>query len=82
MTLDRRHFLSQSAAAIGIAGAAAANAQAQTPTIQSENISRPASRRGNRVALATYSFWQFKNEQYRSLETCIDLAAEMGADDQ
>src|SRR5438552_3722608 len=79
MTLDRRHFLAQSAATIGLAGAATST-HAQAPSAQSENISKPAGRRGNRIALATYSFWQFKNEQYRSLETCIDLAAEMGFD--
>ncbi|HEV2949371.1 MAG TPA: sugar phosphate isomerase/epimerase family protein [Gemmataceae bacterium] len=79
MTLDRRHFLTQSAATIGLAGATT-SVLAQAPTTQSENIRRPAGRRGNRIALATYSFWQFKNEQYRSLETCIDLAAEMGFD--
>ena len=34
----------------------------------------------NRIAVSTYSFWQFRNEALRSIETCIDLAAEMGFD--
>lgn len=34
----------------------------------------------NRFAVSTYSFWQFKREEFRSLETCIDLAAEWGFD--
>ena len=36
--------------------------------------------RGNRLAVSTYSFWQFKNEPYHSIETCIDLAADIGFD--
>jgi sugar phosphate isomerase/epimerase len=34
----------------------------------------------HRIAVATYSFWQFKNQKYRDLNTCLDLAAEMGFD--
>ena len=30
--------------------------------------------------MSTYSFWQFKNEDLRDIETCIDLAAEWGFD--
>ncbi|MCP4783092.1 MAG: sugar phosphate isomerase/epimerase [Fuerstiella sp.] len=33
-----------------------------------------------RFAVSTYSFWQFKNEDLRPVETCIDLAAEWGFD--
>lgn len=40
----------------------------------------PAAPRRNRLAVSTYSFWQFKNEAYRSIETCIDLAADIGFD--
>ncbi len=32
------------------------------------------------MAVSTYSFWQFKNTELRSIEKCIDLAAEMGFD--
>lgn len=38
------------------------------------------SERGNRIAVSTYSFWQFKNEDLRDIETCIQLASEMGFD--
>src|SRR5439155_20611501 len=41
---------------------------------------KTASHRGNRIAVSTYSFWQFRNEHLRSIETCIDLAADMGFD--
>ena len=36
--------------------------------------------RRTRFAVSTYSFWQFKNKDLRSIETCIDLAAEWGFD--
>jgi len=34
----------------------------------------------NPIALATYSFWRFKDGLKYSMEKCIDLAAEMGFD--
>jgi Sugar phosphate isomerases/epimerases len=34
----------------------------------------------NRIAVSTYSFWQFKNESLRPIETCIEHAARMGFD--
>jgi L-ribulose-5-phosphate 3-epimerase len=34
----------------------------------------------NRIAVSTYSFWQFRNESLRSVEDCIERAAEMGFD--
>ncbi len=38
------------------------------------------SKRRTRFGVSSYSFWQFKNEDLRSIETCIDLAAEWGFD--
>lgn len=35
---------------------------------------------GNRIAVSTYSFWQFRHDHLRSIEKCIDLAAEWGFD--
>jgi sugar phosphate isomerase/epimerase len=37
-------------------------------------------RHPNHIAVSTYSFWQFRRKELRDLETCIDLAAEMGFD--
>jgi sugar phosphate isomerase/epimerase len=37
-------------------------------------------RRANRMAVSTYSFWQFRHKELRDIGTCIDLAAEMGFD--
>src|SRR5437879_3440667 len=76
MTTDRRTFLTQAASA-GLAVpllATGADAGPQAPQVPP----RPA--RVNRIAVSTYSFWQFRNRDLRSIETCIDLAAEMGFD--
>ena len=37
-------------------------------------------RRRTRFAVSTYSFWQFNRDEFRDIETCIDLAAEWGFD--
>lgn len=36
--------------------------------------------RRTRIAVSTYSFWQFRRDQYRDVGRCIDLAGEMGFD--
>src|SRR5262249_2779514 len=41
---------------------------------------KPAVKRANRIAVSTYSFWQFRHAHLRDVEKCIDLAAEMGFD--
>jgi sugar phosphate isomerase/epimerase len=74
MTVGRRQFLAATAAA---AAAAAAAATRSPPLLADETAAR---RRSNRIAVSTYSFWQFRNESLRNIETCIDLASEMGFD--
>src|SRR5438067_216588 len=69
MSPDRRQFLAASAAAV--VGAAPGLARADDP--------KPAAH-PTRIGVSTYSFWQFKNNDLRDLEKCIDLAAEMGFD--
>jgi L-ribulose-5-phosphate 3-epimerase len=76
MSTDRRAFLTGSAAALALTTggpqlltcAAAASSQAKDPP------------RPNRIAVSTYSYWQFRNKELRSIETCIDLAADQGFD--
>lgn len=34
----------------------------------------------NRIAISTYSFWQFRHKELRDVAQCIDMAAEMGFD--
>ncbi|MFV1968629.1 MAG: sugar phosphate isomerase/epimerase family protein [Pirellulaceae bacterium] len=36
--------------------------------------------RGNRIAVSTYSFWQFRHQDLRDVEACIRRSAEMGFD--
>ncbi len=79
MTLDRRQFLACSTAALS-AGAAHAAGGAPAPAAAGTGLPPAARRRGNRIAVSTYSFWQFRNKGLRDIETCIDLAAEMGFD--
>lgn len=72
MPTDRRQFLTASAAI-----AAASVSVAPRPATAADD---PKPARPTRIGVSTYSFWQFKNQEYRDLEMCIDLAAEMGFD--
>lgn len=76
MTITRRNFLS--AAAAGTVGLARANGLAAEK--DGDKGGKPASKRRQRFAVSTYSFWQFRNETLRDIGTCIDHAAEMGFD--
>src|ERR1700730_8519596 len=67
MTLNRRHFL----AAAGLA---------PPPPVSAVAPKGATAVRANRIAVSTYSFWQFRHAALRSIETCIDLAAEMEFD--
>lgn len=68
MKIDRRTMLlGAGAAAVGLAAGAE-----EAPPV------KPAPR--NRIGVSTYSFWQFRNAEFRSIEACIDLAGEMGFD--
>jgi sugar phosphate isomerase/epimerase len=73
----RRRFLQQSLAAAGLLGAAgAARAGAEDAPLPS-----PAQAvRRQPMAVSTYSFWRFQDDLKLPIETCIDLAAEMGFD--
>ncbi|MCI0461693.1 MAG: sugar phosphate isomerase/epimerase [Gemmataceae bacterium] len=81
MTLDRRQFLAASAAAVAILHRTTqAPAGEQRPAGPDTGLPPARRQRGNRIAVSTYSFWQFRNKDLRNLDTCIDLAAEMGFD--
>lgn len=75
--LGRRGFL-----AAGLAASTVAAGGQQLSAAQDSNASKePAvTSRRTRIAVSTYSFWQFKNEELRDIETCIDLASEWGFD--
>lgn len=73
MALDRRAFIAK-------VGFAAVGARTMT-TARSRADDAPEAmpRRGNRIAVSTYSFWHFRTDK-TPIETCIDKAAEMGFD--
>src|SRR5262249_714792 len=71
MSTDRRGFLAEAAALATLAAQPAASAAQETQA-------KPY--RVNRIAVSTYSFWQFRHAQLRDIELNIDLAAEMGFD--
>ncbi len=45
-----------------------------------EDSSRGENRRGNRIAVSTYSYWRYRDDSKLGIEECIDLAAEAGFD--
>jgi sugar phosphate isomerase/epimerase len=65
----RRQFLAASAA-VAASGSSSFGAR-----VEELHSFRPT-----RIGVSTYSFWQFKNEDFRDLEKCIDAASEMGFD--
>jgi L-ribulose-5-phosphate 3-epimerase len=71
MSLTRRQLLSGGVAASVIA---ATDVHAQEPKPAEATPPR------NRLAVSTYSFWQFKNRDLRDIEKCIDLSSELGFD--
>ena len=71
MTTHRRAFLAQAAAAVTLGS---------QPTIATAQEPKARSYRVNRIAVSTYSFWQFRHADLRDIELNIDLAAEMGFD--
>ena len=67
----RRRFLAAAGACAATSGLSLLQA-AETPA------AAPA--RGNRIAVSTYSYWQFNRRENRDIEKCIDLSAEFGFD--
>jgi sugar phosphate isomerase/epimerase len=68
--VSRREAIGLGAAALG-AGALCARAAETAPA---------APARGLRVGVSTYSMWQFRHEEYRAVERCIESAARHGFD--
>ena len=81
--MNRRRFLTQ--LALGAAGAAAA-VEASPGDLEHAKPSSgnpadtPAPARSNPIAVATYSFWRFKEDLRLSMEECIEQAAALGFD--
>ncbi|SFI64292.1 sugar phosphate isomerase/epimerase family protein [Planctomicrobium piriforme] len=72
--LSRRELIACGVAGLaGLTGGAPLNAAEKTSPL-------PTTSSRVRFAVSTYSFWQFRNEDFHSVEKCIDLAGEMGFD--
>lgn len=66
---------------LGLSGAALAAGALCGPLFGQEAVGAvKLPKRRTRFAVSTYSFWQFKNQDLRPVETCIDLAAAWGFD--
>jgi len=88
--LSRRQLLQTSGAALLLGGTGAATGQAAEPaqaTAKSPAASlapaagaQPTKPARTHLGVSTYSFWQFKNEDWHDLDKCIDAAAELGFD--
>jgi L-ribulose-5-phosphate 3-epimerase len=79
MRMHRRNFLAQSAAALGLA-VSGTHGAAEEPKQPLRVSGAAGAHHGNRIVVSTYSFWQFRNDALRDIETCMDLAADMGFD--
>jgi len=76
MTVTRRQFLAGSTtAALGMSAAAAGS-----PAAQPKPAAESGPRRGNPIAVSTYSFWHFDEKAKVKVEDCLRMAAEMGFD--
>lgn len=94
MQVNRRQWLGTGialggSAALSLAAALEPAAEAQPPAAEAQPPAAEAqpptaeakpAKIANRLAVSTYSFWQFKNRNLRDIEKCIDLAAEWGFD--
>ncbi|MGB2822662.1 MAG: sugar phosphate isomerase/epimerase family protein [Phycisphaerae bacterium] len=76
--MDRRAFLTAAATS---AAAAAAPTLAQDPPAPQDAEARPSgARKGNPIAVSTYSYWRYGVGRRLSTAECIRLAGEMGFD--
>ena len=71
--MNRRHFLSAAAPASLLPVLSAAD-----PDVPP--IAAPPTSRRHPIGISTYSFWRFKNDDYRPAEKCLELAHELGFD--
>jgi len=77
MSVSRREVLAKAVAATAGLGAVTAQHAEAKDTRASAS---PGARKGNPIAVSTYSFWKFERGGIARMEPCIRLAAEMGFD--
>ncbi len=76
MKVHRRQMLAASAGAIACGSLSIRSPKA----VAAEPASAPPRRRGNPIAVSTYSFWRYRADSKLKIEDCIDLAGDMGFD--
>jgi len=75
--MNRRKFLVGSASAtVGLGALASGKAGADGPP----DLAVPTVGPANRIAVSTYSFWQFRAESKLTVDDCITMARDMGFD--
>jgi L-ribulose-5-phosphate 3-epimerase len=72
MSTTRRQFLTGAASAIAVSNTGALVSAQDAPKVEA----KPGIH--NRIGLASYSLWQFKNDDLRDLKLNLDLAAQFG----
>ncbi len=75
--MNRRHLL-RSATAASLGGLMANHLGTAFAADAASDASVPLP--PNRIGVSTYSFWRFRNADYRPIEPCLDHAARMGFD--
>lgn len=77
--MQRREFTSRLAGAVGLAAAAGS-----MPTVLGSGANADTTKSGarttNPIGISTYSLWRFKNDEFKDVTKCIDIAAEYGFD--
>ena len=79
MSQDRRRFLATGAVASVLPITSAIAGTRQDATAKGV-VDGGGARRTHPIALSTYSLWRFRNDEYRDMDRCIDLADEFGFD--
>jgi L-ribulose-5-phosphate 3-epimerase len=72
--MDRREFI----AAGGVSAMGLSSGQKVFAEAKKEGAGDKQRRRGNPMAVSTYSFWRFRDESKLPIERCIEEAARMG----
>ena len=80
MKVNRRKFLIGSAAATVGVHSAMAKAKPKPEPKPKPRTRKSPMRRGNPIAVSTYSFWRYRSGSKLKIEDCIALAGEMGFD--
>lgn len=75
--MNRREFVTTSAAAVAAAACAKTTEATNTPVSNPQDSDNFIP---NRIAVSTYSFWRFRDDSKLTMSKCIDHAAKWGFD--